>query len=607
MKNYYELYDEIIRNILAIFATPCDKEGDGHKPPVEIKFDKKMVKEKLIEEFKKEFLVRHTISFQSFNDREFNNDQEVEELCRTIKNEYPLLSPSIPLSGTEWLNKFLQIGCFYDNLKAKHTRIEFDKYTEQLIQETSLYRRNYFEYLGEYKQMKIIRLNRLLLEAVYPKITPKFMDYFYSAKVSYYMGPYAKEAFRDVFFDDIEKRYFLDYRVADIALQHEGIYDLMQIDYKKLIGQHAYSKEFSKFSQHIYHRAVVDIPLLLVGETGTGKELCARAIHLISKRRQAPFVEINCTAIPETLLESELFGVIKDYPGFHRNMELKGKILAANGGTVFLDEIGKMPKNLQAKILKVIEDKNVSKLGSDEVKKIDIRFIAAVQPKDIKEDSILPDLKYRLGYPDIVIMPTLKERMNELGETLLNISLNRTIKKMGTVNPDLKIDPALIDKLKSRTYEGNFRELEGIYRMAILDAKAEATPSRHWSIKYDDFCNGMYVKKISAKNIRYFDAAYIKDKPIQDIPVTEGLFEQVPLKSIVEYAEKEASKIIKEKVKNIVADGRNIKDVLISEGVSEKEYQNILGKIKRYTGKGINEIKKDLQNTSGQTSSQNNY
>jgi len=597
MKNYYELYDEIIRNVLASFAPPCGNEGDGNKPPVEIKFDKKMVKEKLIEEFKKEFLGRHTISFQSFEDREFNNDQEVEELYRTIKNDYPLLSPSIPVGGTEWLNKFLQIGCFYDNLKAKHRRIEFDKYTKQLIQETSLYRRNYFQYLGGYKQMKIIRLNRLLLEAVYPKITPKFMDYFFSAKVSYYMGPYAKEAFRDVFFDDIEKRYFLDYRVADVALQHEGIYDLMQIDYKKIIGQHAYSKEFSKFSQHIYHRAVVDIPLLLVGETGTGKELCARAIHLISKRRQAPFVEINCTAIPETLLESELFGVIKDYPGFQRNMELKGKILAANGGTVFLDEIGKMPKNLQAKILKVIEDKNVSKLGSDEVKKIDIRFIAAVQPKDIKEDNILPDLKYRLGYPDIVIMPTLKERMNELGETLLNISLNRTIKKMRTVNPDLKIDPALIDNLKSRTYEGNFRELEGIYRMAILDAKAEATPEKYWPVKFDDFCAGLYVNKITEKNIRGLDRVVIDDQPLQGIKKPDNSFEQVPLKSIVECAEKEASKIIEERVKKIVSEGRNIKDVLISEGVSEKEYQNVLGKIKRYMGKGINDMKKSLQNS----------
>lgn len=597
MKNLYELYDEIIRNVLERFVSPCDSDGDRDKPPVEIKFDKKMVKEELIEEFKKEFLGRHTISFQSFEDREFNNDQEVEELYRTIKNDYPLLSPSIPVGGTEWLNKFLQIGCFYDNLKAKHRRIEFDKYTKQLIQETSLYRRNYFQYLGGYKQMKIIRLNRLLLEAVYPKITPKFMDYFFSAKVSYYMGPYAKEAFRDVFFDDIEKRYFLDYRVADVALQHEGIYDLMQIDYKKIIGQYAYSKEFSKFSQHIYHRAVVDIPLLLVGETGTGKELCARAIHLISKRRQAPFVEINCTAIPETLLESELFGVIKNYPGFQKNMELKGKISAANGGTVFLDEIGKMPKNLQAKILKVIEDKKISKLGSEEVQKIDIRFIAAVQPKDIKENSILSDLKYRLGYPDIVIMPTLKERMNELGETLLNISLHRIIKKMRTVNPDLKIDPALIDNLKSRTYEGNFRELEGIYRMAILDAKAEATPEKYWPMKFDDFCAGLYVNKINEKNIRGLDRVGIDDQPLQGIKKPDNSFEQVPLKSIVEYAEKEASKIIEKRVKKIVSEGRNIKDVLMSEGVSEKEYQNVLGKIKRYMGKGINDMKKSLQNS----------
>lgn len=582
-KNYYELYDKIISNVLTNMAPPP--------------FDKKKVKEQLVAEFKKEFLGRQTISFQAFADREFNSDLEVKNLCQSIKRDYPRLSPTISTGKTAWLNKFLEVGRFYDALKDKHRKIRFDDYIKTLIKQTSLYRSNVFEYLGEYKQMKIIRLNRLLLEAIYPDITPKFIDYFYSAKVSYYFGPYAKEAFRDVFIEDIEKRYFLDYRVADMALQFEGISDLMQIDYLKIIGQPGYSNVFTKFSQHLFHRAVMDIPLLIVGETGTGKELCARAIYLISRRRQAPFIEINCAAIPETLLESELFGVIANYPGFHNPEPLQGKIEQADNGIIFLDEIGKMPKNLQAKILKVVEERNVSKLGSNEIKKVNIRFIAAIQPKDIIEDKILPDLKYRLGYPDIITMPTLNERINELGEKLLDISLNRTIKKIGAINPNLKIDPALIDKLKNRTYEGNFRELEGIYRMAIINAKAEATPEKHWPMKYNDFCAGMYVKQISEKDIRGLKQAFANEKNTKNIQIAEALDKNIPLKSIVEYAEEEASKIIEEKVMKIVAEGRNIKDVLMSEGVSEKEYQNILGKIKRYMGRGINDMKKSIQKT----------
>lgn len=582
-KNYLEIYDKIISDVL---------ESSGPPP-----FNKNDVKRKIIKAIKEEFLKRETISFQVFIDREFNNDLEVKNLCLIIKNDYPRLSPNVPIGTTKWLNKFLEIGRFYDALNDKHRKTRFDDYIKELIKETSLYRRNVFEYLGEYKQMKIIRLNRLLLESIYPDITPKFIDYFYSAKVGHYLGSYAKEAFRDVFIEDIEKRYFLDYRVADMALQFEGISDLMQIDYLKMIGQRGYSNVFTKFSQHLFHRAAMDIPLLIVGETGTGKELCARAIHMISKRRQAPFVEINCAAIPENLLESELFGVIKSYPGFHNKEELQGKIEQADNGIIFLDEIGKMSKDLQAKILKVVEERKVSKLGSYEIKEVKSRFLAAVQPKDIIDDRILPDLIYRLGYPDVITMPTLNKRIDELGEKLLYISLRRTIQKIGLINPVLKIDPALIDALINHTYNGNFRELEGIYRMAIINAKAEATHQNHWSMKYDDFLAGKYVTQISNKNIHGLNQVFVKDLHDQKIMTSDDFIEKVPLKSIVEYAEKKASEIIEKRVTKLVQEGRNIKDVLMSEGVSEKEYQNILGKIKRYMGKGINELKKNAHTT----------
>lgn len=582
-KNYFEIYDKIVSGVLES-STP---------PP----FKKNEVKKKLIAAFKEEFLKRDAMSFQVFIDREFNNDSEIEELCRLIKKDYPSLSLSVKTGTTTWLNNFLKIGRFHDMLNDEHKKIKFDNYLKALVKETALYRPNVFEYLGEYKQMKIIRLNRLLLEAIYPENAPQFIDYFYSAKVSQYLGAYAKEAFRDVFIEDIEKRYFLDYRVADMALQFEGIFDLMQIDYNKVIELHGHSQLSSRFSQHMYHRAIMDIPLLIVGETGTGKELCARAIHLISRRRQAPFVEINCVAIPENLLEAELFGVIARYPGFFNPEPRIGKIEQANDGIIFLDELGKMPKNLQAKILKVVEEKEINAIGSKEAKKINVRFIAAVQPKDFIMDSILPDLKYRLGYPDVIHMPTLNERIDELGEKLLNISLRRTIKKIGSINPELKIDSALIDALKNRTYEGNFRELEGIYRMAIINAKTEATHLKHRPMKYDDFLAGKYVTQISKKNIHGLNQAFVNDQHDQIVKTSDDIVEKVPLKSIVEYAEKKASEIIEERVTKIVQEGRNIKDALMSEGVPEKEYQNILGKITRYMGKGINELKKNAHTT----------
>jgi len=576
-KNYFEIYDKIVSDVLKNSAPPP--------------FKKENVKKKLIAAFKEEFLKRETISFQIFIDKEFNNDSEIEELCRLIMSDYPKLRLSAKAGTIEWLNKLLETGRFYDMLSEKHRKINFDNYITTLIRETTSYRPNVFEYLGDYKRMKIIRLNRLILEAIYPNNTPEFVNFFYSAKVSYYMGPYAKEAFRDVFVEDIEKRYFLDYRVADMALYFEGVFDLMQIDYNKImeLQGHGYNEYPSAFSRHIFHRAVLDIPLLIVGETGTGKELCARAIHLISARRKEQFEEINCAAIPDTLLESEVFGHEKGAAS-NLNFQKKGPFELADKGTVFLDEIGKMSLNLQAKILKAVEEKKIKRLGSQTSEDINVRFIAAVQPKDIEENHILPDLLYRLGYPDVIKMPTLNERIDELGKRLLDISLKRTIKKIGSINPELKIDSALIDALKNHTYKGNFRELEGIYRMAIINAKAEATNEKHWPMKYDDFCAGKYVKEISSKNIHGLIQA--KDRQDQKTEDSVDSIEKVPLRSIVEYAEKKASEIIEKRVKKIVQEGKNIKDVLMSEGVSEREYQNILGKITRNMGKGIKELKK---------------
>lgn len=369
----------------------------------------------------------------------------------------------------------------------------------------------------------------------------------------------------------------------------------MLIDYNKMVELYGYAKLPSEFSRQIYHRAKLEEPLLIIGETGTGKELCARAIHLICKRRGAPFIEINCAAIPENLLEAELFGVIANYPGFHNPDPLIGKIEQAGEGIIFLDELGKMQKNLQAKILKVVEEKKVSSIGSQDIMDVNIRFIAAVQPKDIIDERILPDLLYRLGYPDTVNMPTLKERINELGEQLLYISLKRTIGKMGLTNPKLKIDPTLVNALKNRTYKGNFRELESIYRMAILNAKAEAISMTHWQTKYDDFQKGVYLKKITLRHVHDLNKDQIENYSDQKLTTSVDIEEKIPLKLLIEYADKKAAEIIENRILQELREGRNIKKILISEGVPKDKYQNTYNKLVRRTGKCVNELKKIAQ------------
>ena len=155
--------------------------------------------------------------------------------------------------------------------------------------------------------------------------------------------------------------------------------------------------------------------VLITGETGTGKELAARALHLAGSRRNAPMVAVNCSALPETLLESELFGHVRGaYTGAFQNRT--GRFEQAQGGTLFLDEIGELPMDLQTKLLRVLQEREIQRLGSSETIKVDIRVVAATNcdlPRRIEQGKFREDLFYRLNVVPLE-MPPLRRRTGDV-------------------------------------------------------------------------------------------------------------------------------------------------------------------------------------------------
>jgi sigma-54 dependent transcriptional regulator, acetoin dehydrogenase operon transcriptional activator AcoR len=205
-----------------------------------------------------------------------------------------------------------------------------------------------------------------------------------------------------------------------------------------------------------------DISVLLPGETGTGKGYCARAIHQASNRADKPFVTVNCAAIPETLIESELFG---HKPGAFTGATREGgmgRILQASGGTLFLDEIGDMPVALQARLLNVIEDREVMPLGGSKVVSVDIRVISATQhhPLDmIAKGRFREDLYYRLN-GITVSLPAVRQRTDvaDLIRKLLNNEAD---------GAQLEIEPLLLERLVAHSWPGNVRQLRNVLRTML--------------------------------------------------------------------------------------------------------------------------------------------
>ncbi|MBJ0220987.1 sigma-54-dependent transcriptional regulator [Escherichia coli] len=206
--------------------------------------------------------------------------------------------------------------------------------------------------------------------------------------------------------------------------------------------------------------------VMVVGESGTGKEVVARAIHKLSGRRNKPFIAINCAAIPEQLLESELFGYVKGaFTGASANGKT-GLIQAANTGTLFLDEIGDMPLMLQAKLLRAIEAREILPIGASSPIQVDIRIISATNQnlaQFIAEGKFREDLFYRLNVIPITL-PPLRERQEDI-ELLVHYFLHLHTRRLGSVYPG--IAPAVVEILRKHRWPGNLRELSNLMEYLV--------------------------------------------------------------------------------------------------------------------------------------------
>ena len=206
--------------------------------------------------------------------------------------------------------------------------------------------------------------------------------------------------------------------------------------------------------------------VMVVGESGTGKEVVARAIHKLSGRRNKPFIAINCAAIPEQLLESELFGYVKGaFTGASANGKT-GLIQAANTGTLFLDEIGDMPLMLQAKLLRAIEAREILPIGASSPIQVDIRIISATNQnlaQFIAEGKFREDLFYRLNVIPITL-PPLRERQEDI-ELLVHYFLHLHTRRLGSVYPG--IAPDVVEKLRKHRWPGNLRELSNLMEYLV--------------------------------------------------------------------------------------------------------------------------------------------
>ena len=245
-------------------------------------------------------------------------------------------------------------------------------------------------------------------------------------------------------------------------------------DFEKIVGE---SKEITSVIEEIKKIANSRSNVLLLGETGTGKELVARAIHFNSARQDKPFVPINCSAIPENLLESELFGYVKGaFTGAIGSK--RGLFEEAKGGTVFLDEIGDLSQQLQAKLLRVMDDHEIRPLGGVQSRKVDIRFIAATNidiVKAVREGLFREDLYYRINVVSITL-PPLRERKEDI-VILAKHFLEKYSQEIG--KPVKFIDEQVLRLLMDYSWPGNVRELQNIIERAVLITESNTLFPEH--------------------------------------------------------------------------------------------------------------------------------
>jgi len=267
---------------------------------------------------------------------------------------------------------------------------------------------------------------------------------------------------------DVNERYEAQKMIESLRDETEYLKDEIQSLYHlgDMIGE---SKPFRKTLQLVAEVASTDSTVLIYGETGTGKELIARAIHASSLRKDRPLITVNCAAIPESLMESEFFGHEKGaFTGATQRRE--GRFSLADGGTIFLDEVGELNKELQAKLLRVLQEGEFDPVGSSQTRRTDVRVIAATNrdlSMAVQEGKFRTDLYYRLNVFPINV-PPLKQRNDDI-RLLADHFVSKFSTRMGRRIDPLSVDR--IERLKAYDWPGNVRELQNVIERGVITAR----------------------------------------------------------------------------------------------------------------------------------------
>src|SRR5687767_2809281 len=247
----------------------------------------------------------------------------------------------------------------------------------------------------------------------------------------------------------------------------------------RIIGE---DPKLRQVSQQLHRAAATDATVLLEGESGTGKELFARALHVLSPRNDGPFVAINCAAIPETLLETELFGHEKGaFTGAAARKP--GRFELAHRGTLFLDEIGDLPLALQAKILRALEEKQFERVGGTQSLHVDVRVVAATNrqlKQRVAERQFREDLYFRLSVFPIQI-PPLRERTDDV-VILARHFVDKFCRDLN--KKPLALSPAAVDDLRAYPWPGNVRELQNCIERAVILCEGDSIHPRHLNLSF---------------------------------------------------------------------------------------------------------------------------
>jgi len=267
---------------------------------------------------------------------------------------------------------------------------------------------------------------------------------------------------------DVDDRLEAERRIQSLSAEadylREEIKSLHNTD--DIVG---HSKPLLRTMRDVDQVAPADTAVLILGETGTGKELVARAIHAASPRRDRPFIKVNCAAIPATLMESELFGHEKGaFTGAAKSRE--GRFALADRGTIFLDEVGELPLDLQGKLLRVLQEKEFEPIGATRTRKVDVRVLAATNRdllQGVRSGDFREDLYYRLNVFPIHV-PPLRDRGEDIA-LLACVFAKRSAYKLGRqIEP---LSQECLRRLMSYGWPGNIRELQSVIERAVITAR----------------------------------------------------------------------------------------------------------------------------------------